>query len=308
MLLTNKKILVLLAAYNGTAWIEEQLTSIQAQIGVTVHILISVDASTDGTEAWCYDYARNHLNVTLLPPSEPCGGAARNFFHLLRDADFNGFDLIALSDQDDRWYRDKLARAAAYLAENSAKAYSSNVVAFWPNGKIRLINKSQPQVRWDGYFEAAGPGCTYVLDKSFAAHLQNIIKQHWIELQKVTLHDWFIYAVARGHGYGWHVDAKPSMDYRQHEKNQVGANVGLRALLLRYQTIRNGWWFGQVKLIERLVNQNCPNATRPQWRALNRIDLLALGLHASQCRRRVRDQWLFRVSCLISAVIGAKVK
>lgn len=307
MLLNEPKIAVLLAAYNGMRWIAEQLASIQAQVGVAVHIYISVDPSSDGTEAWCAGYARQYPNVTLLPPTGQCGGAARNFFHLIRNADLQAYDLVALSDQDDIWHTDKLQRAALFLAESDASAYSSNVVAFWPDGRRQRLDKAQHQVEWDHYFEAAGPGCTYVLENSFALYLQRTVREQWIPLQNVTLHDWFIYALARCNGYSWHIDSVASMDYRQHPNNQVGANVGTAALLSRYRTIRSGWWFGQVKLIENLVNLSHSPEQRPSWRRLSRKDLIRLCLSASKCRRRTRDQLLFRALCLVTAAIGAKV-
>ena len=45
------KVAVLLAAYNGMQWIEEQLTSILGQSAVDVTVYISIDPSTDGTES-----------------------------------------------------------------------------------------------------------------------------------------------------------------------------------------------------------------------------------------------------------------
>jgi rhamnosyltransferase len=308
MPVTNPNVAVLLAAYNGMQWIEEQLTSIQYQTNVNVHIFISVDASTDGTGTWCEHYATLHQNVTLLPPYEGCGGAAKNFFRLIRDADLQPFDLVALADQDDRWYQEKLSRAAHYLKQHSVDIYSSNVLAFWANGRTRLLDKAQPQTEWDHYFEAAGPGCTYVMTNAFATYTQRQIKSHWTRIQTVSLHDWYIYALARTHGFTWYIDPRPGLDYRQHLNNQVGANVGLTAVLSRYRTIQSGWWFGQVKLIEGLVNQGRPNELRPAWRRFRRPDLLALCYYAPLCRRRRRDRLFFRAMCLIGAMFGAKIK
>lgn len=303
MPLPEPNIAVLLAAYNGMQWIREQLDSIQAQQNVAVHIFISVDASTDGTGSWCEHYASQCTNVTLLPASEPCGGAAKNFFRLIRDVELERFELIALADQDDIWHEDKLHRAACYLAASNAHAYSSNVTAFWPDGTTRLLNKAQQQVRWDHYFEAAGPGCTYVLVNEFACFLQQRVRTDLQELQQVTLHDWYIYAIARTHGYTWYIDPVPGMSYRQHTNNQVGANIGVSALLARYHSIRSGWWFGQVQLIEKLAYARSPSVTRPEWRALQRSHLLRLCLEARHCRRRRRDQWLFGLLCFVTAVI-----
>ena len=195
------KIAVLLAAYNGTQWIEAQVASILAQAAVNLTIYISVDPSTDGTEEWCAACADKYSEVVLLPVSEVFGGAARNFFRLIRDVDFAAYDYIAFSDQDDVWNVDKLAHSVRMLEKYSADAYSSNVTAFWPNGKTILLDKAQSQVEWDYLFEAAGPGCTYVIGRKIADPLKALILQSWKKLQLVSLHDWYLYAFARSRGY-----------------------------------------------------------------------------------------------------------
>lgn len=43
------KILVLLSAYNGEKFIEEQIKSLLEQKNVDIHVLIRDDGSTDGT-------------------------------------------------------------------------------------------------------------------------------------------------------------------------------------------------------------------------------------------------------------------
>ncbi len=296
--MVKPRVAVLLAAYNGMRWIEQQLASIQAQHQVDVTIFISVDLSSDDTQAWCEGYASQHSNAQVLASPGRLGGAGRNFFRLFRDVDISPFDFIALSDQDDLWHPDKLQRATEYLLFSEPQAYSSNVTAFWPDGRRRLLDKAQPQVAWDHLFEAAGPGCTYVLAAPLASAFKVHLCAHWDAAQAITLHDWFIYAFARSHGYGWYIDSRPGLDYRQHPHNQVGANVGLKSLLQRLSRIRDGWWFGQVALISQLIGR--PWAVLPGNGNLSRRTLLALFSYATQCRRRRRDQWMFRLACLLA--------
>jgi rhamnosyltransferase len=303
----RQKVAVLLAAYNGMQWIEQQLLSIQAQVGVDLVIYISVDPSTDGTEAWCEAYAEQHSNVVLLPPAGAFGGASRNFFRLMRDVEFHDFDAVAFSDQDDIWDTDKLQRASLVIQTRGFDAYSSNVIAFWPDRSDCLLDKAQPQVAWDFLFEAAGPGCTYVMGKQLAKSLKSSILSNWQQLQDVSLHDWFCYAYARSHGYRWYIDPVSSMRYRQHESNQVGANTGLSSLVSRYKTIHNGWWFNQVQLIAHLVGLDKDPFVR-SWREFRRIQLIKLSFYAWRCRRRVRDKVLFFCICWMKAVAGNKEK
>lgn len=300
------RIAVLLAAYNGMHWIEEQLASILGQAGVDVTVYISVDTSTDGTEAWCEKYANDHASVIVLPPAGTFGGAARNFFRLVRDVDLDRFDFVAFADQDDIWRPDKLERATCIIRERRIDAYSSNVTAFWPNGSTHLLNKAQSQVEWDFLFEAAGPGCTYVMSRKVIDVLKSSMVANWQQMQDVSLHDWYCYAFARSHGFSWYIDPEPSMEYRQHERNQVGANKGLSSLISRYKTIHDGWWFSQVQLIARLVGREADPFVRG-WLSLRRTQLLRLSFSAWRCRRRRRDKVFFFCICWATALIGTKV-
>ena len=101
---------VLLAAYNGMAWLQQQVQSILAQQGVQVALFISVDASTDGTRAWVQALSQAEPAVTLLPDAGRLGSAGANFFHLLCQVDCATFDAVAFADQDDIWLPDKLLR------------------------------------------------------------------------------------------------------------------------------------------------------------------------------------------------------
>jgi len=303
----HPQVAVLLAAYNGMQWIEKQLTSILGQSAVDVTVHISIDPSTDGTEAWCEAYAAEHPEVLVLPAAGSFGGASRNFFRLIRDVDFEGYDFVAFADQDDVWHTDKLQRAVHAIQIYQVDAYSSNVTAFWPDGKTHLLDKAQPQVEWDFLFEAAGPGCTYVMSKSLADSLKVSMLANWQQLQDVTLHDWYCYAFARSHSYRWYIDPEPSMNYRQHERNQVGANKGLSPLIARYKTIHDGWWFNQVQLIAHLVGQGTDPFVRT-WLKLRRRHLMTLSFSAWRCRRRVRDKVFFFCICWVTALIGNKAR
>ncbi|MGY6038925.1 glycosyltransferase [Aeromonas sp. AE23HZ002T15] len=248
----NKKVAVLLAAYNGIAWIKEQIETILAQIDVDVSIYISVDASTDGTYMYCLSLSHSYDNIYVLPYGEKFGGAGRNFYRLIKDVDFTGFDYIAFSDQDDIWYKDKLSNAIKTLQYYDC--YSSNVTAIWADGREVLINKAQPQQCWDYLFEAAGPGCTYVFRREFGIVFQEwLISHHEKIARNVSLHDWLIYAFARHNNYSWYIDPNPSMQYRQHQNNQVGTNNNFLAAKKRFRLIKNKWYRNQIISIASLL-------------------------------------------------------
>ncbi|MGJ0457034.1 glycosyltransferase [Aliarcobacter cryaerophilus] len=253
----HKKIAVLLASYNGVKYIKEQIDSILNQKEVHVTIFISDDLSTDKTVEYLQEIYKDFKNIVYLPSGSKFGGAGKNFYRLIRDVDFSTFDFISFVDQDDIWYEDKLIRAIKTIEDKQLDAYSSNVLAFWEDGKEMVINKSSLQARYDYLFEAAGPGCTYMLKKDLAIFLQNFICENWEDVNKIESHDWFIYAFARENNYKWHIDEKPSMRYRQHTSNQVGANDGLKAKLKRLKKVFSSWYREEIiKIIKVLRLEN----------------------------------------------------
>ncbi|MFW2352973.1 glycosyltransferase [Aliarcobacter butzleri] len=249
----QSRVAVLLASYNGTKYIKEQVDSILNQKEVDATIFVSDDLSTDGTLEYLQDIYKNEKKLVYLDSHDKFGGAAKNFFRLIKDVDFSNFDYVSLADQDDIWYEDKLIRAIEMIEEKHLDAYSSNVLAFWEDGKEMILEKAQIQVKYDYLFEAAGPGCTYVLTKILASHIKDFLVQNWKDTNNIELHDWLIYAYSRENNYIWYIDEKPSMRYRQHTSNQVGANDGLNAKIKRLKKVFSSWYRNETKKIIKVL-------------------------------------------------------
>lgn len=245
---------VLLAAYNGALYIEQQISSILMQHGVHVDVYVGIDLSEDETEALCQSFAQRDRRVRLLPQRGRLGSAARNFFSMIERLPVGAYDLYALADQDDVWLPDRLARAWTKLRDMQADAYSSNVTAFWDTGITKVIDKSQPQRDWDYLFEAAGPGSTYVFVPEVIDVISKSIRTHRQSLESVDFHDWYIYAVLRSLGYIWFIDNESTVNYRQHAANVLGVNVGLSAKLRRFQRIVSGEYMAEVRQIASCVH------------------------------------------------------
>ena len=301
----NEKVAVLLAAYNGVEWLREQLESILGQEYVDVTVYISVDKSSDGTEVLVDTMVKNDSRIRVLEHGKKFGGASGNFFRLVRDIDADAYDYFSFSDQDDIWFPNKLSRAIAKLRDVGAEGYSSNVVAFWPDGKTMFVNKAQLQRKWDFLFESAGPGCTFVMTKALMKNFRDNFHSNWNDLRGIELHDWLFYAFARARSYGWVIDPEPSMYYRQHTQNQFGVNSGALAIYGRFHRILNGWYLGQVVRIAALIGV-AESRFVHQWRQGNRRGMIWLAFHARQCRRRTRDQIYFFFLMILYALIGRK--
>jgi rhamnosyltransferase len=307
MIPTVPRVAVLLATYNGSAFIAEQVDSIRRQVSCSVDIWVSDDQSTDGTREWLCERSKSDPHIILLPRTGRFGNAARNFYRLLSDVDFSGYDYIALSDQDDIWFSNKLAVSLTPMREGKASAVSSNVVAMWPNGRKSLIRKSQQQRRLDFMFESAGPGCTYVLAADCAAGFKQFLMENHLQVDAVQFHDWMLYAWVRSRGYSWHIEPTPTMHYRQHESNEYGANVGWAALRKRISQVRSGWYRDQILQISRLVaggasfTEECVATARLVGnRSL--FSRLKLAANASELRRSLRDRAWLVVACLLGGI------
>jgi len=292
----GKKTAVLLAAYNGLNYIEEQLNTILGQNDVDVNVFISVDVSEDNTYEWCRSYSYEYANVRVLTYGERFGGAAKNFFRLIREVDFSDFDYIAFADQDDVWSSDKLTHGIKQMEKAQAEAYSASVIAFWEDGREKLIDKSQSQRKLDYLFEAAGPGCTYIFTNKAATLIKKYVFD-FPELNDFVLHDWLSYAILRRNGVRWFIDSIPKMRYRQHDSNQVGANTSIKGKIYRAKYILSGQGFYYIGCLIRVLDI-------PSINLSTRMSILKLAFNASQLRRRRVDRFLAFSALLIYAIKG----
>ncbi len=293
---------VLLATFNGERWLDEQLHSIFAQTGVRASVLVSDHGSSDGTLALIERLRVGGAAIGVLSGMPDGKGSAANFLRLVREHGGLAVDYVALADQDDVWLPDRLSRAIATLRQQGAAAYSSDVLAMWPDGRSLPIRKSQPQRRFDYLLEPAGPGCSYVFTAAFAASLRGELLAQPERFEGVQQHDWLTYSFARTHGHRWVIDDYLGIHYRQHAANEVGANVGLHGIRRRWHWARSGLYRHQLLQLGRLW----PKAHADTLRRFERFswaDRCWLALRVRQLRRRPKDQ-LALFFMLLLCVLG----
>ena len=296
------RVTVLLATRNGLRFIGEQLDSILGQAGVTVRVVALDDESTDGTAEWLAERASRESRLTVLHSEGASGSAAANFFRLVLHAPLDGNDLVAFADQDDIWMPDKLSRHAALIDSLGVAAVSSNVISFTERGARTLVRKDYRQREFDYLFESAGPGSTFLMTRSLIDLVRRTLTENAEQVSRVASHDWLIYAIARASGLVWHIDHEPTVNYRQHDSNVIGANLGAASALARLRLIGRHWHRDQVHLVAQIVR---PLAQPPQGARLEELrDLtastsvrsrIALASRAGELRRRPRDRFILRV-------------
>lgn len=114
---------VCLTTYNGEKYIEEQLSSILAQLRPDDEIIVSDDNSEDATLAVI---ERMHSKqIKVLTHKEEHYGYTRNFENALKHA---SGDVVFLSDQDDVWMPDKVEKCLEALSRASLVVSDAQIV------------------------------------------------------------------------------------------------------------------------------------------------------------------------------------
>lgn len=109
----QKTVSIIMGTYNGEKFIREQLDSILAQTYPIKEIIIQDDGSTDGTIAICEEYAEKYPNIHFSC-NEHNLGFNLNFKCAAMKA--TG-DYVAISDQDDVWFPEKIAKQVAAIGD-----------------------------------------------------------------------------------------------------------------------------------------------------------------------------------------------
>lgn len=211
------KICILLSAYNGEKYIEEQLESLVGQQGVEIDILVRDDGSSDKT----HEILDKWQEEGLLRWYEGGNlGFAKSFMDLVQRA--GDYEYYAFCDQDDIWLPEKLKRAVDMLSkiENDIKLYCSNVY-YYKNGETYGgIHKQTPVFdKYTSMVRNIAPGCSMV----FSRRLKDLLAA--APPRRLIAHDIWVFQSAMLLGEVVY-DFTPTMLYRQHENNQIGQKVG----------------------------------------------------------------------------------
>lgn len=221
---------VLLAAYNGAAYLREQLDSLLAQDYCNMQIVVSDDSSTDETPQILDEYAsRFPERVTRYHAPQRFGNAQDHFMHLLRR--FSGQDVYCMfCDQDDIWDADKVSVCMQAMRGKEAGKADIPVLV---HTDLRVVDASASVV--DASFmhysaldakrgtlaqflvQNIVTGCTMLLNPA----LCRVVCEAPAPPQ-MLMHDWWIALAAAALGCVVYVP-RATICYRQHGKNSVGA-------------------------------------------------------------------------------------
>ena len=229
------KVDILLATYNGQAYLPELLKSLEDQSIKNWRLLVSDDGSNDDTIALIREFARHHAVEIFEGPGL---GPGPNFISLAQRADGSA-NYYAFCDQDDIWLPDKLQRAVENLEASetqTAALYCSRQKLIDEAGHDCGMSRSysRPPSFRNALVENIATGCTVVMNQK----LKDLLAE--LDPPTVKHHDWMAYLLATGTAGTVIYDPEPSILYRQHPGNTISANTGLRASLDRAFRIFKG--------------------------------------------------------------------
>lgn len=220
-------IYILLSTYNGEKYLEDQLLSLDKQINVDFKIIVRDDGSRDGTHSILNRWEKNHKLKWYKGDNK---GVRDSFMELLSIAPPDGY--YAFCDQDDYWFPYKLSLTLNKMLITEKNNVNAPIIvhtdmivvdqnleiinnSFWHYSKLRpdILNTFNYLCVCNGL-----NGCTMLLNEKARQLICNTnIKQ------EIIIHDYLCSLIVAANGGIIEYINEPTMYYRQHSINVVGA-------------------------------------------------------------------------------------
>lgn len=255
------KIAVLLGTYNGSMFIEQQLSSLFVQAlnieknDNQMEIYISDDGSSDNTVEiikGCM-LSCNKPKVEIIN-YERKGGVQKNFEFLIKNV---SADYYFFCDQDDFWLPNKInlyLKEFAQCEEGKPFLIHSDLIV--ADGNLFPINKSMfefQSLRKEASFsnllvQNSITGCVMAMNRAAIDLLKNS------QVCNSIMHDWYAALIVSAFGNIKFID-KSTILYRQHGRNQVGAKkMGLSVFFNKLMTLSRSFSEAKASVV-RARNQ-----------------------------------------------------
>ncbi len=261
MIRCTEQIAILMATYNGAAYLSEQLDSILCQTFADWHLYIHDDSSDDETLEILSRYEREHQQQITILNYSPQGGACRNFFSLL---DAVEAPYYMFSDQDDVWLPMKIEKTFERMNTIEQEAPGTPIVVHSDLCMVdaslqpiapSFIRNQQIKIERIRHFEDYAAtntvtGCTMIFNQK-AKQCMKMPKT------KAMMHDsWICLSVVAHNGIVSFID-EPLVKYRQHGNNTLGATDISKMTMLHKLRIAHRMLKADIRHFQEM------NAVRP---------------------------------------------
>lgn len=257
----SPQVAILLCTYQGEKYLAAQLDSFAAQTYPNWKLWVSDDGSTDATANLLAAFAERCAPGQITVRAGPRRGFVTNFMSLLCHLSLQA-DYYALSDQDDIWHPDKLERAVKWLSQvpdTQPALYCTRTELIDEAGQSIGFSPlfTRPPAFGNALMQNVAGGNTMVMNNAARA----LLLEAGADID-VIAHDWWVYIVISACGGRVYYDPEPSLRYRQHGGNLIGANAGLGARLLRIRMLFQGhlkaWTNQHIRALEPMLPKLTP--------------------------------------------------
>lgn len=219
----DRRISVALCTHNGARFIEEQLRSILQQSLPVHEIVLGDDESTDDTVGIARAVVADSGVELVVREHSPGLGVRENFADAV--AATTGH-VVALSDQDDVWHPERLARLVPHLDEARLVHSDARLVdnELRPLGSTLLTSLEASS--WELEQLEHGDALAVLLRRNLVTGATTVMRGGFargaLPIPEGWLHDeWF--AMLAAIDGGLRLVPEALTDYRQHGGNEVGA-------------------------------------------------------------------------------------
>ncbi|MEW7314374.1 glycosyltransferase [Buttiauxella gaviniae] len=220
-------IAVVMATYNGAQFIAQQLDSILKQKidDFYINIYISDDSSIDDTWGIISAYESSCSNIKIVL-NESDHGPANNFINALRLTNDEQYYIFA--DQDDVWFDTKVAclyRAAEQKMDN----YKPGLVYCNAEVNDKTLSKCHKNLYESNYKQVNNFNDLLFMNGGVQGASMIINKKMKLEILSyrsyIYMHDQLATYLGVLHNNIFYIP-NVLMNYRQHDNNVIGSNVG----------------------------------------------------------------------------------
>jgi glycosyltransferase involved in cell wall biosynthesis len=264
------EILILLAAYNGAAYLAEQIESIRRQSFTRWRLLVRDDGSSDGTPEVVRRWAGRDTRIELHTDGRGRLGVVGNFAALAEAALQTPAPYVAFADQDDVWHPEKLAWQLACMEAAQREAPAGTPIAVHSDLAVvdQALRPLHPSfLRYQGLWHEPDRPLRTLVVQNFVTGCTLLANRPLLKVAvpfppEALVHDWWLALCAAAAGRLEFVP-RATVFYRQHGGNAIGAKrwwsprlwPKLRQLRTRGRSLRES--VGQAEALRQRLLDLC---------------------------------------------------